>query len=946
MQFSKLWLCGLLVAGCSFKSVAPPETIGDGAGAPFIFTPVTAVQVETLQVDPASGLPTSKAYHLKACAVDRASKLPITGQVFTLQRGGVATALAPTDGLGCVYWSEPVRFRARVKSQVFVSLPRKLTTQSSTLDLPLAANPWLDGPHGFADLRTVKLAIEPVAADRAERTLMGNLEGDQGPSHSFQTDGSRGSFNGAKFDKVTTNTTVGFSAEVRVVDPADHAKPLPGAVFEYLVSTTPEWPIGTVGKIATTNSSGDLPVQGELTYLDLSREPETYQRRFILLRGHQEGVEETRSVEIQINPWQRGDLFYRDMRRQGAPAYQADTGKAAHLKVQSYSAYFLKRVFDLNEHLQLTTVREWNLTFKPTLARPNPTGKAEPQALQPGTRFKLSAVLIDPMVDTSRQAIQAFLSAYETEVEIDEQNQINTPLAFAIDFINQARLDSRARLQVTLTPLSPGPGLVAPLEFSAPFVSNPNGNDNSSGETIAAEEKRARVDIPFDRVREIPAVGGPAYVIRVDLGKAPLLLFEDYWKEYGPLTSVALSEPPKGWTDWKAWSAGDKHWDALSGFVQSDGEGLAAKAPGLLANFCSIKSGFSATEAAQCLKAPTEFFHLNHFTVVEKVINDTPLVSGTNNYFGALAVSFFNEHQQTDRVINADKNSEHFVAGVATKLGYGLLGNEATVNTAFNKELEWYKIVESASGDGQRSRVSSVDTITLSKEEIALNLHLLVRTCALVRPQRFVLAVSQNAKAPLQSVLICSAPQKRRSFKESWFSVRDRWNAVHSALTDPKDPRERGWTKMIRGAKAFTAFERVIRDGTRSFYFQKVNPFIDGVDTFVSPAFDPAQEARLARDGGIFPGVLRAEESTPVQWSEAQIRHYVGESVVGFKEIAGGNEAKIELAGRLAFCIYEAAARRWDHQDFVRNAKAFRALLKADGTHARCVQYMNAGGIL
>ncbi len=943
MRFSKYLIAACLLVGCSFKSVTPPVA-ATGDSAPFILSAVSPVHTETLEVDPTSGLPNYKAYHVKVCAIDRASRQAVANQAFNLLRNEASSPLSPSDAFGCLYWTEEVRFAARVKNQVFIRFTRTLESGGVKVEIPIAINPWIEGSNGLADLRTVRLAIPPVSEDQAERSLTGEGE-QQGPSHSFQTDGSRGSFNGVvSYDPKSTQTTVGFSAEVRVVDPADRGKPLAGESFEYLIANSTEWPAGAVGTQATSNSSGDLPVQGKLSYLELAKAPEHYQRRFILLRSRQsEG--ETRAVEIAVNPWQRGDLFYRDLRRQGAPSYLP--GGTAKLNLQNYSAFFLRRGFELNEHLQLTTLREWNLTLRPTVTRPNPSGKPDPQVLQPGTRFKMSLVLVDPMVEPdTHRAAQAFLGAYESEVQVDEQNQINTPVTFAIDFTQQPRLDARARLQITLTPLSEEKGIVEPLEFSAPFVSNPNGNDNSAGESIDSDRSRPGhwVSIPFDRVRKIASQGGTAYALKVEWGDSPLALFEKYWQGYGPLTALALADAPKSWGNWKTWTAGDSRWDALSGFVQSEGEGLAEKAPALLAPFCNTKLGLNAEQSAQCQRKPTEFFHLNHFTITEKVLNTAPQVSSTNNYFGALAVSFFNEHQQTDRTIAADKNSEHFVAGVASTLGYGVMGNEASVNTAFNKEAEWYRIKEMSAGDGQRSRVSSVDTITLSKEEITAQLHLMVRNCVLVIPQRFILEISQKAGAAIKSTLVCSAPQERRAQKESWFSVRDRWNSVHSALTDPKDTRERGWTKMIRGKKGFTAFERIIRDKTRNYYFEKVDAFIDGVDNFISPAFDPAQEARLSRDGGIFPGVLNMTESTPVQWTEGQIKNYVGQYVTGVESQIGGNDAALDKAARFAFCLYETAARRWDYLDFTKNAAQKRAELKTDGTQERCMQFAQAEG--
>ncbi len=743
----------------------------------------------------------------------------------------------------------------------------------------------------------------------------------------FRTDGSQGEFNGVRaFDPNTSLVTVGFTSLVRIVDPQGAPLPIAMQPFEYLVSDTPEWPAGVQGTPGQTDSQGNLQVEGLISYLELSAKPETYVSKYILVRSLRAPyVGNVQVTQIRINPFQRGPLFYRDVLRNGEPAYEPSPDATSRLLLTRYSAYFLQRRFEVNKHLQLTTLREWSFTLKPQLYRPNALGSAEPQPLQPGTRFLLRAIATDPAAEAETSPLASFLSGYERVVEVDANGEIHAPVTFPVDFTAQHRLDSRARVHLTLTPLAQAKELVAPVTLSAPFVFNPNGSDRSEGEQIQDGLSTVHRDIPVQGTQAMQAASGTAHLLKTEWGASPLKNLTKFLEQSGPLhvtleennlRSLYPVEPLLSLARNPRW----KHAE----FRQA------------LVSYCR-KLRLTPEENEICERTPSHFFHVTSLTVVDEVLDASPLVDSTDNTFRTLSMSYFNEHQEQERKISADKDAQHYIAGASAKVGYGILGNEATLHSAFNKELEWYTVHEAAIGNSKRSRLSSADTITLSKEEISLNLHLRLRYCVWIQPDRFLPQHSNTG-----SHLVCSSPQDART-TESWFSIRDRWNSVHSAHSDPKSPQERGWTKLIRGKQAYEAFQHLLNDTTRSYTFRKVDAFMDGVSSLVAPAFySPAQIGRLNRDGGIFPGVLARQEASPIQWSTAQIEHSVEQYLEGVGTASKANAEALRRGAEFGWCFYETAARLWDHEEFLRGTKSKYAFLKSNGVYARCLAF--AGG--
>ena len=754
----------------------------------------------------------------------------------------------------------------------------------------------------------------------------------------FQTDGSRGQFDGViSLDKKTSRTVVGFTAQVRLVDPAFPLSPLPPHPFEYAVSDTPQWPAGVAGRPAEY-SAGEFRVQGEIEYLELARSPETYRRKYIVFRStlpQYQGV--TRAAEIHINPYDRGDAFYRDAKRQGIPSYRPAEDESRLILADMPKAIFSKREFELNRHLQLTTLRQWSLTLNPKYQRPGPSGLIKSLPLLRGTRFRLEIALADP---SESNPDRAFIAGFENEVEVREDNLIREEVVFPVDFTDQPRLDSRTRLLVRLSPISNDPGILAPVTISSSFVPNPNGNDQSGGDIVVQKpEWIAQVLASRAANREIDLKeSGTAWAARMpELPGSPIQALRTHYSASGHVDAYALDEaPPENWSG----KNGLRGYELLSRFAESDGSRASEYAVRILQPFCT-QDAIALADRAACHTDPRAFFDLTHFTIVDEVLNKNPTIADSKNYMESLSVTYFKESQKADRRVSADKVSTHAIAGVATKMGVGFLGNEATVNTALNIEGEWYDLKESSTGIRESSRKTAVDTVALSHEEIYLALDLKVRTCALVQPRKLARDLAQLKHKVVSGKLVCSGPVPRKH-TETWYSVRDRWNAIHASASDPKHPLERGLYMVLRGEQPFNTFRNMLRSAVREervFSAGKVDPFINGVDTLVAKElFTPAQHARLQRDGGIFPGVLHAQTENVVRWSAAQIEHYVDEYLETLRK-AKASEQTLQWGVRYAWCFFEEAARRWEHSAYIEkkdSSTEFNAVLKKDGTSDRC----------
>jgi hypothetical protein len=411
----------------------------------------------------------------------------------------------------------------------------------------------------------------------------------------------------------------------------------------------------------------------------------------------------------------------------------------------------------------------------------------------------------------------------------------------------------------------------------------------------------------------------------------PIEIYRRYWeKNYGPIEGISEGEIPENWHAWakQNFLSPTHHAELQERLFSTDVSLEPNTVRSILTPFCTSFAYLTEKESTHCKKDPSLYFHYARFIAVEEVDPDQDLeIKAASRSTIDLLASFFQEHTDTKRLITADKKSAHSIVGIGSNAGYNIMGNGFGLVSAFNREKEWYDIEESATGSRKTSRVSTADKTTLSREEITLTLPLRTRFCQLIRPNIDILQTSLLKKQPVKTFLLCSAPQKTfQNWEESWYLLNE-WSPTHS-LTDHKAPAERGWTKLIRGKKNFDSFFRLFRNPNREFHFKKVDPYIDGVDTFIGKVFSAGQQARFDREGGV-PGVLYTTETSPLRWTESQVRHYVAEAVKG----APGNAQWVEW---LAACFFENAARKMDHAHYLADAKAMNAKLIQEGIPSFC----------
>ena len=724
----------------------------------------------------------------------------------------------------------------------------------------------------------------PPASAPAQTALMAVRSPAVGTGARFYTDGSSGEWledAGADAQGLRTSR---FTATVRVLDTATRAR-IPSHEFETLVHTSPVWPSGTSGQRHLSSSDGEVVTTSQVRYHPLSSDSF---KLYVLIRSHREPYEgATWAVPIEITPWLRGPGYYHDPLRQGGRAPASTQSK---LVLRDYTAVFKGRGFELSDLLELTTLRTYTLTLRPEILRVGPLADARPAVLYPGTRLQVKVLLLDP--ESSDQNTRV-LAAFEGPAEVQDNNEVRSNIVFAVPFVDQQRLDSRTRVHIELRSDETA---VQPARLVASFVANPNGNDTTSGSSIAAAEAQD-FEIPAS-YRKIAVGRGTAL--------SPALLQGSAQKMYELLLA--------------------RH--SAGGPAQALKQPLTEKmAAADVAPYCDALTLTARQQA--CRQAPLDYFAVTQFEIVDQVLGP-PSIAEVQNPFIDLAATFIHERQIASRNIEATKTADHWIGGATAKFGYEMLGSGATVQTAFNREQEWYDVTEIADGDSIRSRFSEQERIMLSQEEIVLRFPARVRSCALVRPLPFSAGKSQTTPLPL--AFGCAAQARNKDVLESWYSVRERWNAVHSAHSDPKSALERGWSKLMRGKQLNRAFRKMTGDANKNFIFQRVDTDFAPATELGKQAFNTATPAR--RDGGIFPGILTLDETSALQWTENQIRGLATECVARVPE---NDPWRAKVAG-FCRCYYDAAARRTTYEEFLKERTKWDTELRQTAKE-RCLDF-------
>jgi hypothetical protein len=747
-------------------------------------------------------------------------------------------------------------------------------------------------------------------------------------SGSFETpEGSKGEFTGERhFDPGTSLVKIGFSALVPVRDSLTN-QPIARRLFEVLVSENSEWPAGQKGKNVLSLSDGSLRIEDSIEYSDLASE-ETYLRRFLLMRGAESPYENTtRAVEVYVNPWQRGELFYKDALRQGTPS-TLPVSAGGKLLIPNYTAVFRGREFQIENNLQLTTLRFYDVRLKPTVLRSNFAGSLKPLPIRPGTKFQLKAVWTGSEPATSEAG--RFIAAFEKGVEVDDQGEINTRLVLATDFTQQARLDLRTQVAFTLSSDSD----LQRGSLVANFNASPTANDTLSGDSLSSTEVAGKMPSSGTRVVENPF--GKAYATDSGLGQSPIETLAKYWRGYGPLQTITLhAGDPASWTRFSAESgrfsplAQRKLQEWLRSSVAPH------NTQDVLTSFCS--SFVNTSSFGHCNAHPEDYFHLSHFTLADSVQKHSATIARVSSPSILLGKAYFNEILKANKTSHVDKDATHWVNGVGAKVGLEFNGNGASAHTVLNRELEWYRIEEASIGDNQRSRKSVAKQIQLSQEEVVLQFTASLRHCILVRPLRFALEVSRSKGSALESVLVCGEPKPEGPVEESWYSLKESPLGSRSVHSDAKSALEQVFTKLLRGKQSYDEFTQLISDETRYYDFQKIEPFFDGDDTLNSVGlYTPRQLNRLALDGGLFPGVLSMHESSSLQWRETQINRNSELCFESFSAKGGRTDREKAAAAKYCRCLFESAARIWDHGTYLKAASEKKAELTKRGVVAQC----------
>lgn len=158
MRRFKLILILALLAGCSRPAKDPVEAANETATFDVI-KPITLLGVADLPPNSATGfkgLSTSRQFTIKACMQDVGVQQGIGGVVWQVMDGNkLISESPPTDGSGCIVWSEKMDF-SPTDSESFFYITRTIVPTSvhkGRVDLPIAINPSQKTGDVLRDLR-------------------------------------------------------------------------------------------------------------------------------------------------------------------------------------------------------------------------------------------------------------------------------------------------------------------------------------------------------------------------------------------------------------------------------------------------------------------------------------------------------------------------------------------------------------------------------------------------------------------------------------------------------------------------------------------------------------------------------------------------------------------------------------------------------------------------
>ncbi|MCM2322680.1 MAG: hypothetical protein NDJ90_05420 [Oligoflexia bacterium] len=528
---------------------------------------------------------------------------------------------------------------------------------------------------------------------------------------------------------------------------------------------------------------------------------EQWLERTIEVRSAQapfEGI--ARTLTVQINPWQQGNLFSWDCRK--GPTPKVTQAQRARLELQDFSYAFLGQSFEVNRDLNLTVKRTYQLRLDPMIRRQG-AGQSGPAYESVGEgRYRLKFLLLASSGENSAETVSStksilarykYLASHETEVQA-KRGTIVQEIMLPVDFAELPMLIGRNQVFIELSPIDGRNGL-RPVTVTGAFMAMSNsGNATVTSSPQSLAELTGKFASTQAQVSEL-----------VTLGKAAKL------RARAPKGSVI--ERFRATTGARAPSPEELK---KAGILAADIDALVASATP--SKLCKL-----LPKGARC----EPILQLRH---VESVAKRPELLAVRVNSV-SVNVSMNRNTSESSSFSHGSGESDNVNFGVNAKVGGNLgifdVGMSANYTHGYNRFTSKSVAVSS----GHSTSLSTAVGKTLSAEELQFSLETEIRTCALI----------QSRKAGVAPLHLCSTKTRAERSTESWYYISQSFVHDSTPLRDAMNSEMRPWITVIRGEKRFENFRSLLEDRTKAVSLEPDQQFErqsrgikDDYDRFVS----------------------------------------------------------------------------------------------------------------
>lgn len=543
----------------------------------------------------------------------------------------------------------------------------------------------------------------------------------------------------------------------------------------------------------------------------------------------------TRTLTINVNPWYQTGGQTWDC-RSGAPPVNPLNGPA-QLSLGSVTFQFVGRDLDLDRYMDLQLKRHYQLSFQPTLYKPQ-TGAGTAEFPLPDARFKIRVALLSDPADVATDSIQSkpvlaqsigrFIG-HDEAIANSHNGQIVQNIGLPFDFRELPLVASRNTLVIELSPADPS----SPLQKI--ILQGPFQTLDDTG-TIHLTPSTLNLD---SLIQE-----GEARIAT----RAPTKSAYKLYREFGAMPRFTDSQLGK--------NKDSLGWPELEKLIQDPTSDNAAAS-----KFCAVflsenepwlgkVSKKHESDYQKCLKDPTHSLNFKKFSFVESLLGPVKEDPAEPSPFSfSSSASFGRCHMTTDSVDKGHSTTSTVSAGVDLHMGAGVgtpgpkvvkADTGIAAHAGYQISHSWYTTYDLTDGKNHSDCLTLSDYHYVYVEPLGITVNARVRDCLQVGLGN-------------SSGFVCDPSHSERIINETYYYVSQSNSYQSSPLRDSRELNDRAWTKVIRGQAEFETFHAAMED-KNSFYDVEpdLRSYTKQSDSWFSQAFG---DIPLFSDDN-FPGMI------------------------------------------------------------------------------------------